>query len=130
VIVVDASVMAPAVGDDGPAGERARSWLQHEDLAAPEVVDLEVLSVLRRAARTGRLDARRSAQALGDLRSMRLHRAPHRPLLPRIWELRPTVTAYDAAYVALAELLDTTLLTADGRLARASGPRCRIELVV
>jgi predicted nucleic acid-binding protein len=73
------------------------------------------------------MDARRAALALADLTAMPLRRAPHRALLGRCWELRDNLTVYDAAYVALAEALDVTLLTGDGRLARATGPRCRIE---
>jgi predicted nucleic acid-binding protein len=129
VIVVDASVLAPALADDGPDGDVARARLASERLAAPWLVDLEVTSVLRRAAAGGQLSDRRARQALADLAALALERAPHTPLLARIWELRESVTAYDAAYVALAEAIDASLLTADGRLARASGVRCAIELV-
>ena len=129
MIVADASVLAPALADDGPDGDLARERLGPERLAAPWLVDLEVTSVLRRAAASGRLPDRRARQALADLAALPLERAPHTPLLPRIWELRENVTAYDAAYVALAEAIDASLLTADGRLARASGGRCPVELV-
>jgi predicted nucleic acid-binding protein len=128
VIVVDASIVASALGDDGPDGERVRSRLVGERLFAPELIDLEVASVWRRAARSGRLDDRRARQALADLAALPLARAPHRPLLPRIWELRDNLTPYDAAYVALAESLEAPLLTADQRMARASAIRCEIEL--
>jgi predicted nucleic acid-binding protein len=127
VIVVDASVLATALGDDGPDGDRARARLRGERLSAPELVDLEVASVLRRQVQGGEVDIRRAALALADLASMPLRRAPHRPLLARCWELRGNLTIYDASYVALAEALDVTLLTGDGRLARAPGPRCRVE---
>lgn len=129
MIVVDASVLAPALGDDGPDGDRARARLVGETIAAPALVDLEVASVLRRAALAGQLDDRRSGQALADLAALPLRRAPHTALLPRIWELRANVTVYDAAYVALAEALDTLLLTADARVRRAPGVRCTVELV-
>jgi predicted nucleic acid-binding protein len=76
-----------------------------------------------------RLDQRRAALALADLVELPMRRAAHRPLLPRCWELRDTVTVYGAAYVALAELLDAPLVTADARLANAPGPRCRFELL-
>jgi predicted nucleic acid-binding protein len=127
VIVVDASVLATALGDDGPDGDHARARLRGERLSAPELVDLEVASVLRRQVHGGEVDIRRAALALADLAALPLRRAPHRPLLARCWELRDNLTVYDASYVALAEALDVTLLTGDGRLARAPGPRCRVE---
>lgn len=129
MIVVDASVLAPALADDDADGDRARKRLRGEQLTAPELVDLEVVSTLRRAARAGRLDERRSAQAIADLAALPLRRVPHLPLLPRVWELRDNLTAYDAAYVALAEALDTFLVTADGALEGAVGVRCEVELL-
>jgi predicted nucleic acid-binding protein len=90
---------------------------------------LEVVSTLRRAARAKRLDERRSAQALTDLAALPLRRVPHLPLLARVWELRDNLSAYDASYVALAEALDTVLLTADGRMKRASGINCEIAVL-
>jgi predicted nucleic acid-binding protein len=129
VIVVDASVLATALGDDGPDGDRARARLRGERLNAPELVDLEVASVLRRQVQAGEVDIRRAALALADLASIPLRRAPHKPLLARCWELRDNLTIYDASYVALAEALDVTLLIGDGRLARAPSPRCRIEML-
>lgn len=129
MIVVDASVLATALGDDGPDGDRARARLRGERLSAPELVDLEVASVLRRQVQGGEVDIRRAALALADLAALPLRRAPHRPLLARCWELRDNLTVYDASYVALAEALDVTLLTGDGRLARATGPRCRVEML-
>jgi len=96
---------------------------------APELVDLEVASVLGRASREGRLDERRARQALEDLAAIPLGRASHRPLLVRMWELRENLTAYDAAYVAVAEALEVALLTAAERLRRAPGTRCEIELL-
>lgn len=129
MIVVDASVLAPALADDEGDGDLVRTRLQGEQLAAPELIDLEVTSTLRRATRAGRLDNRRSSQALADLAALPLKRVPHLPLLPRVWALRENLTAYDAAYVALAETLGALLLTADGPLARASGVRCEVELL-
>jgi predicted nucleic acid-binding protein len=123
VIVIDASVLATALGDDGEDGARARARIRGEDLAAPELIDLEVVSVWRRTL----TDARRVALALADLDEIPLRRARHLPLLARCWELRENLTPYDASYVALAEALDATLLTADRRLGRAPGPRCEIE---
>ncbi|MCY7374007.1 MAG: type II toxin-antitoxin system VapC family toxin [Spirochaetaceae bacterium] len=127
MLVVDASVLVVALADDGPDGDRARNRLRGEALAAPELVDLEVVSVLRRQLAAGSLDARRAQLALADLVDLPLQRATHLTLLPRIWELRNNLSAYDASYVALAERLGATLLTADVRLTRASGPTCSIE---
>jgi predicted nucleic acid-binding protein len=129
VIVVDASVLAPALADDGADGDRVRDRLRGEKLVAPELVDLEVLSTFRRAARAGRLDQRRSGQALEDLAALPLRRVSHLSLLPRAWELRDNLTAYDAAYVALAEALDALLLTADGGIGKANGVRCEVEVL-
>jgi predicted nucleic acid-binding protein len=129
LIVSDASVIAPALGDDGPDGDRARARLAGEQIAVPALADLEVASVLRRAVLSGGMDDRRAAQALADLVALPLRRALHTPLLSRAWELRANITPYDAAYVALAEALESPLVTADARLARAAGPRCEIELV-
>ncbi len=129
MIVVDASVLAVALGDDGAEGERARLRLSNEALAAPELVDLEAVSVWRRHVAAKQMTVRRAALAISDLEILPLQRSPHRPLLGRIWELRHGVTPYDAAYIALAEALDTVLVTADTRLARAPGVRCEIEAI-
>jgi predicted nucleic acid-binding protein len=129
VLVVDASVLAPALADDGPDGDRARARLRGESHAAPELIDLETTSVIRRQLRSGRMEPRRAGLALDDLVALPLGRAPHRPLLERCWELRDDLSVYDAAYVALAELLDAVLVTADTRLAHAAGLRCRLDLL-
>lgn len=130
MIVVDASVLANALADDTAEGDRARVRLGRDpSLHAPELVDLEVLSVLRRAAARGDLDERRAALARTDLREVPLQRYTHVPFLDRVWALRHTVTAYDAAYVALAETLGCPLLTADARLAGAPGVRCAVEVL-
>jgi predicted nucleic acid-binding protein len=94
----------------------------------PELAGLEVSSVLRRQERVGAIDARRAGFALDDLVALRVSRASHRPLLRRCWELRANLTSYDAAYVALAEALNVTLLTGDSTLASAPGMRCAIEV--
>jgi predicted nucleic acid-binding protein len=129
VLVVDASVLAPALADDGPDGDLARARLRGQSLAAPELIDLETTSVIRHQSQAGALDLRRAALALTDLVELPLRRAPHRPLLARCWELRENLTVYDAAYVALAEALDIVLLTADEQLANSPGPRCEIEVL-
>jgi predicted nucleic acid-binding protein len=129
LIVVDASVIVTALADDGNDGDHARDRLRQERLIAPHLIDLEVVSAWRRLAAAADLDERRAQLALEDLRALRLERVPHGPLLSRCWELRDNLTVYDAAYVALAEALDATLLTADARLAGASVARCEIELI-
>lgn len=129
MIVVDASVLAPALADDGVDGDRVRERVRDEQLAAPELIDLEILSTLRRAVRSGRLDERRSGQALDDLAALPLRRVSHQALLRRAWDLRDNLTAYDAAYVALAEALDALLLTADAAMGKASGIRCEVEVL-
>jgi predicted nucleic acid-binding protein len=129
VLVVDASVLATALADDGADGDTARGRLRGEDLAAPELIDLEVVSVLRRQLSAGKLDARRARLALDDLLELPIQRAPHRALLRRCWELRDNLSVYDAAYVALAEALDTPLVTADARLVKASGVKCAVEVL-
>jgi predicted nucleic acid-binding protein len=128
VLVVDAGVLAVALADDGADGDAVRARMRGEDLVAPQLLDLEVLSVLRRQMTVGALDARRADLALQDLAAMPLERAPHLPLLRRCWELRESLTPFDAAYVALAEALEVPLLTGDRRVARAPGPRCQIEV--
>lgn len=129
MIVVDASVLAPALADDTAEGDACRSALRSDALAAPELIDLEVASVWRHQLRAGQLEPRRAALALVDLAELPLRRVGHLPLLRRCWELRHNLTPYDAGYVALAELLDAVLVTGDGPLARAPGLRCRVELV-
>jgi len=129
VIVVDASVLVTGLADDGADGDRVRERLRNERLAAPQVIDLEVASAWRRLLAAGHLDQRRAALALADLGALRIERAPHRSLLERCWELRDNLTIYDAAYIALTELLGTVLLTGDARLASAPGVRCEVELV-
>jgi len=129
VLVIDASALVPALADDGPDGDGARSRLRGESLVAPELIDLEAASVIRRRVRIGHLDVRRAELALSDLIDLPLRRAPHRSLLARCWEIRENVTVYDAAYVALAERLDVALVTADARLAGAPGLGCQVELL-
>lgn len=129
MIVVDASVLVTALVDDGEDGRRTRYRLLGEGLCAPELIDLEVVSVLRKFCAAGQLHVARAEQALADLRVLRLERARHRLLVERCWELRHNVSMYDAAYIALAELLDATLVTADVRLAGAPGTRCIFDLL-
>ena len=127
MLVVDASVLVIALADDTDLGDRGRQRLIGEALAAPEIVDLEVASVLRRLVSVGLLPPRRANLAVKDLADLPLDRARHLRLLPRVWGLRENATTYDASYVALAEALECTLLTADERLARSPGTNCRFE---
>ena len=129
MIVTDASVLVPALADDGPAGSRVRDRLRHEELVAPEILDIEFVSVLRRLVRVRQLSAGRALQALHELRASSLHRQTHRPLLGRIWDLRDNLSAYDAAYVAMAEELGAVLLTFDRGIVGAPGIRCNVELL-
>lgn len=129
MIVVDASVIVTALADDGDDGDQARRRLRNERLTAPHLIDMEVVSAWRRLEAAGALDERRGRLAVDDLRVLRLERVPHGPLMARCWELRNNLTVYDAAYVALAEALNVTLLTADARLVAAPGTKCDVELM-
>lgn len=128
MIVVDASVLANALADDSDDGVRARARLLAEDqLFAPELIDVEVASVFRRRWLAGDLNDERLTEAIKDLAAVEIERMPMRQLMSRVLDLRRNVTPYDAVYVALAEVLGCSLLTADQRLALAPGPRCEIE---
>lgn len=107
----------------------SRLFESGETLHAPHLIDVEVAQVLRRFAISGEVDAERCRNALADFMDFPVVRYPHDFLLPRVWELRGNLTAYDAAYVALAEALDAPLLTRDQKLANAPGNHARIELV-
>lgn len=104
-----------------------RVFAEEETLHAPHLIDLEVAQVLGRYCASGELDAERGEQALTDLADLPLTRYPHDLFLPRIWELMRHVTAYDAAYLALAEALPAPLLTLDARLAALAGLEARVE---
>jgi predicted nucleic acid-binding protein len=129
VIVVDASVLITALADDAADGDGVRAELRGQALVAPELIDLEVLSALRRQVLSGRLPVRRADLALRDLVELPLRRAPHAPFAGRCWELRANLTPYDAAYVAVAEALRVPLLTADQGIAAAPGVRCEVRLI-
>lgn len=130
MIVVDASVLANALADDGSDGGVARIRLSGaDDLAAPDLIDVETLAVLRKRWLAGDLSRNRFGAAIDDLEDLGLTRYPALPLVRRVFELRDNVTAYDAVYVALAERLGCVLLTADRRLAVAPGIRCGVEVL-
>jgi predicted nucleic acid-binding protein len=130
VIVVDASVLANVVGDDGVDGRRARRELRAAgDVAAPDLVDVETVAVLRKRWVAKSISEIRFALAIDDLEDLTIDRYPTLPFMRRAYELRNNVTVYDAAYIALAETLSSELLTADQRLSKAVGPRCPIRLL-
>jgi predicted nucleic acid-binding protein len=130
VIVVDASVLANAIGDDGSDGRRARRELRAAiELAAPDLVDVETTAVLRKRWLAGDLSDERFALAIGDLEDLAVDRYPTLHLMRRAYELRANVSAYDATYIALAEGLGCELLTADLRLGRAPGLSCPIRTI-
>ncbi len=122
MIVLDASAAVEVVLERGAQGE----WVANELLSAgsvhaPHLIDSEVASALRRLSLGGEISARRGSAALRHFLRLRLTRYPAEPLLPRVWQLRHTLTAYDATYVSLAESLNAPLVTTDERLARSIG---------
>jgi predicted nucleic acid-binding protein len=126
MLVVDAGCLFEALVGT-PVGGRIKRYLaDDQEHAAPHVADVEVLNVIRRHHLDGRLDETSARQAVEDLQLWPGERFAHTSLIPRVWELRHNVRGWDAFYVALAEALDATLLTLDARLARSSGPRCRV----
>ena len=130
MIVIDASAVLEALLRT-PAATAVERWLfdPGQTLHAPHLIDVGVAQVVRRYAGHGDIDAERGRTALADLADLRLQRYPQDFLLPRVWELRNNLTAYDAVYVALAEVLDTALLTRDRRLAAAADQHVRVELI-
>lgn len=127
MIVIDASAMLDLLlGSERGARVAARLADPAETVHAPHVIDVEVAQVLRRYEARGVLAADEASRAIDDLLLFDLERVAHDLLLPRIWELRANLTAYDAAYVALAEALPATLVTCDARLAGA--PRLGIDI--
>jgi len=130
VIVVDASALLEALLRTSAAQDvEDRLFAPGQTLHAPHLLDVEVAQVIRRYAATGEINAERGRLALADLTDLPVRRYAHDFLLPRIWDLRNTLTAYDAAYVALAEALDAKVLTRDRRLAAAAGHHAHIELI-
>jgi predicted nucleic acid-binding protein len=129
VIVLDASAVVDWLLQT-EAGQRLerRIYSRGESLHSPHLLDVEVAQVLRRLVREGVISAQRADHAIEDLLDLRVTRYPHFVFLPDIWRLRHNLSAYDAAYVALAEELDATLLTRDARLASAPGLRVITEL--
>ena len=129
MIAVDASAILEVLLRTGRGAQiEDRLLSRGGSLHAPHLLDVEVAQVLRRYAAAGTVTSERGLQALMDLGDFPIHRYSHDVLLPRIWELRHNVTAYDAAYLALAETLAARLVTCDGRLASAPGHAARVEV--
>lgn len=134
MLVVDASAVTELLLGRPAAGTIAQQLRDHDfDLHAPQLLDVEVLSALRRVVAAGDAAAERAHDAVADLRDLPVERYGHDALVPRIWELRQNFSAYDAAYVALAEAIaddGAPLITADARLARAVGSHTRVRVIV
>jgi predicted nucleic acid-binding protein len=129
MLVVDASCLFEVVADTRRSEEIAERLAADTDHAAPEIVDVEVLGVIRAQYLSGMIDGTAAGQAVADLRDWPGERFAHRWMLDRVWQLRDSVRGWDAFYVTLAEALNATLVTLDGRLARAHGTKCHIEVL-
>jgi predicted nucleic acid-binding protein len=130
LIVIDASALLEILLRTDRADQlMERAFLSTEQMHAPQLLDIEITQVLRRLVRQREITAARAEQALQDLADLLIERHDHQALIQRIWQLRDSLSAYDGAYVALAEGLAAPLLTCDGKLAGAHGHRATIELV-
>jgi predicted nucleic acid-binding protein len=126
-VVVDSSIIVAALIDTGPNGIWAEQAIEREGLYAPELVRAEVMNILRRFERAKQITPPEANAARDDLMQLEIELFPFDPFSRRIWELRHTVTSYDAWYVAIAEELAFPLVTLDDRLARSKGPRCEFR---
>ena len=125
MIVLDASVVVELLTNGGMADLiRHELTRNDESFLAPDLIDVEVVSAIRRLAAGHRIDSHRSMQLLAGLAALPAERYSHTPLIGRIWELRHNFTAYDAVYIALAEATDSVLYTCDSRL--RTGHRARV----
>lgn len=129
MIVFDASILANALADDGQDGVSARHELRIADVAAPDLIDVETVAVLRKRWLALALTDEQFSAAVSDLERLDFERVPTLRLMRRAYEARANVTPYDASYVALAEALDCELITADRRLANATGPLCAVRVL-
>jgi len=123
---MDASAVVAMLADDGPRGDWVTAHVTGAQLAAPHLMPFEAGNILRRQVLAGILDSSAATLAYGDLLALPVALCPHAALADRAWSLRGNLTMHDASYVALAELLEGTLVTLDGRIARATGPQCAI----
>lgn len=130
MIVLDASAVVELLLDTA-TGRRIAIRIDDASMGlhVPHLLDIEVVSALRRFVGDGSIDDEDAKAAIDDLMALDLQRHSHEALLERVWALRANVTAYDAVYAALAEALEATLITCDGKLARAPGVKARVELV-
>lgn len=126
--VVDASVVVAALIDSGSTGQWAEDLLLNTPLQAPQLMPVEAANILRRATLCGEISEDFAALAHRDLLGLPCTLFPYELVAERVWALRANITAYDASYVALAELMDAELATLDRALARAPGPFCRFLL--
>ena len=125
MIVIDASVAIEALQRPGPA----RELVTDQDLHAPHLIDAEIAHALRRHVRTGEATVPTATVQLETWRHVGLVRHASSSLLMRVWELRENLTAYDAHYIALAEVLGCDVITSDRRMATAPGARCEVHLL-
>lgn len=128
MIVVDASAMTELLLQTS-LGVLVEARVDHDDLHAPHLLDVEVAQALRRLVRTGDVSPARASEAIDDLALFQVYRHAHVDLVTRAWELRENLTMYDAMYVALAEALDAPLVTCDGPLGATPGHAARVELI-
>lgn len=131
MIVIDNSILIAALLDPGPLGKACTARMSGEPLAAPALIDVEAAHAIRGLLLAGKIEPDDAHRAIQRVPLMPFSRVQHAELLPRIWELRGNLTAYDAAYVALAEAMDAPLVTGDARMARGAGVvgRCAVELI-
>jgi predicted nucleic acid-binding protein len=130
LIVIDASALLELLlGTHRAERIASRALAPAERLHAPHLLDIEVAQALRKLVQLQDITAPRAEQALEDYASLVIDKHPHQDLLARIWQLRDSLTAYDGAYVALAEALDAPLLTCDARLGRAHGHEASLEVI-
>jgi predicted nucleic acid-binding protein len=128
MLVVDTSAVLAALTASEPPPGLFELLAEDGDLHAPHLIDTELVHALRRMTMGGQLSDDRAADARTDFADFALTRYPHHPLSDRVWQLRHNLTAYDATFVALAETLDTTLVTCDARLATAPNHRAEVQL--
>jgi predicted nucleic acid-binding protein len=124
MIAIDANAVVAMLIDDAELGSVSRGMYTKHDFVAPDLLPYEFASVLRKLCRLGKVTPRAAEHALSDLRLIRLSAVPFDDIAERIWQLRDNLSAYDAAYVAVAELFGVALLTFDDRIRRAAGPSC------
>ena len=124
MIAIDANAVVALLVDESDLGAISRRQYSLHDLAAPDLLHFEVSNTMRKLCQLNTVSARLAEHALCDLGLLRVSTVPYGAIGQRMWELRDNLSAHDASYVAVAELFDVDLLTFDGRIRRAPGPRC------